>query len=228
MEAAMKWVELLGDRVGLFKIGLELFIRLGPAVVRTINETGGARVFLDLKLHDIPNTVNRAMSGIVDLGVKFVTVHCGDSPRMLEAAVEGGRGKVDVLGVTVLTSVSPGDIKALGYRQDFYTDLNRLVLNKAARAREAGGAGVVCSGLEAPGIKSHFGPKFTAVTPGIRPLWSLDRKDDQERVVTPAAAVQNGADYLVIGRPIRDADQPVQAVKMVADEIRDAVQSHRP
>ncbi len=228
MEAAMKWVELLGDRVGLFKIGLELFIRLGPAVVRTINETGGAGVFLDLKLHDIPNTVNRAMRGIVDLGVKFVTVHCGDSPRMLEAAVEGSQGKVDVLGVTVLTSVSPGDIKAIGYRQDYYSDMNRLVLDKAAMARDAGCAGVVCSGLEAPGIKSRLGPKFTAVTPGIRPLWSLHRKDDQERVVTPAAAVRNGADYLVIGRPIRDADQPVQAVKMVADEIRDAVQSHRP
>ena len=87
---------------------------------------------------------------------------------------------------------------------------------------------MVCSGLEAPGIKSRLGPKFIAVTPGIRPLWSLHRKDDQERVVTPAAAVRNGADYLVIGRPIRDADRPAQAVKMVADEIRDAVRSHRP
>jgi orotidine-5'-phosphate decarboxylase len=222
-EEALTWVELLGDRVGLFKIGLELFIRSGPAMVRTIGETGGAGVFLDLKLHDIPNTVYRAMGGIADLGVKFVTVHCGESPRMLQAAVEGSRGEVDVLGVTVLTSVSPDDIKTLGYRQEFYKDMGTLILKKAAMARDAGCAGVVCSGLEALAIKSRFGPDFITVTPGIRPRWSLGRKDDQQRVVTPAGAVRNGADYLVIGRPIRDADQPEQAVRLIADEVRDAV-----
>jgi orotidine-5'-phosphate decarboxylase len=227
MDEAMAWVELLADQVGLFKVGLELFIHSGPAIVRAINQTPGAGVFLDLKLHDIPNTVNRAMRGIADLGVKFVTVHCGESPRMLEAAVAGSQGKVDVLGVTVLTSVSAEDIKALGYRQDYYDDINRLVLKKAAMARQAGCAGVVCSGLETPGIKARFGLKFAAVTPGIRPLWSLDRKDDQQRVVTPSGAVQNGSDYLVIGRPIREADQPVQAVRKVADEIEAAIRPDR-
>lgn len=225
--AALEWVELLGDRVGLYKVGLELFIRSGPAIVRKIDEIGRAGIFLDLKLHDIPNTVKRAMHGIADLGVRFVTVHCGESAKMLEAAVEGSRGEVDVLAVTVLTSVSPGDIKALGYRRDHYTDMNRLVMKKAAMARDAGCTGVVCSGLEAPEIKSRFGPALIAVTPGIRPLWSLNRKDDQQRVVTPAAAIRNGADYLVIGRPIRDAERPLQAAGMVADEIEDAVQIQR-
>ncbi len=225
MNEAMVWVGLLADRVGMFKVGLVLFVRSGPAVVEAINSAGHAGVFLDLKLHDIPNTVNRAMRCIADLGVRFVTVHCGESPKMLEAAVTGSRGKVDVLGVTVLTSVSVEDIKAIGYREDYYTDINRLVLKKAAMARDAGCAGVVCSGLETPDIKAHFGRKFVAVTPGIRPVWSLGRKDDQRRVVTPAGAVQNGSDFLVIGRPIREADQPLQAVRKVADEVKTAIQS---
>lgn len=227
MTEAMEWVELLAERVGMFKVGLELFVRSGPAIVEAINGAGHAGVFLDLKLHDIPNTVQRAMRGIAELGVRFVTVHCGESQKMLEAAVAGSQGKVGVLGVTVLTSVSADDIKALGYQQTYYTDLTKLVLKKAAMARDAGCAGVVCSGLEAPMIKGSFGQQFTAVTPGIRPLWSLNRKDDQQRVVTPADAVQNGSDYLVIGRPIREADQPVQAVQQVAAEIETALQAGR-
>jgi orotidine-5'-phosphate decarboxylase len=222
IDAAKHYVALLADWVGLFKVGLELFIRSGPQIVNYINESGAAGVFLDLKLHDIPATVGRAMEGIADLGVKFATVHCGESQKMLEAAVAGSHGKVAILGVTVLTSVSAADIEAAGYRPDYCRDLPRLVLKKAGMAKAAGCAGIVCSGLEASRIKGRFGPGFLTVTPGIRPQWSLGEQDDQARVTTPARAVKNGSDYLVIGRPIRDADDPVQAAMKVAEEIEAA------
>jgi orotidine-5'-phosphate decarboxylase len=218
-DEAKRYVELLADRVGLFKVGLELFIRSGPDIVRFINTAGTAGVFLDLKLHDIPATVSRAMAGIAGLGVYFATVHCGESMNMLEAAVDGSRGRVRVLGVTVLTSVSAGDIKAAGYREDYCRDLSGLVLQKAQMAAAAGFAGVVCSGLEAPVIKQHFGKEFVTVTPGIRPQWAAGKQDDQQRITTPSQAIQNGSDYVVIGRPIRDAADPRQAADRVADEI---------
>jgi len=225
-DEAKHYVELLADRVGLFKVGLELFIRSGPDMVRFIHAAGTAGVFLDLKLHDIPATVSRAMAGIADLGVRFATVHCGESQKMLEAAVAGARGNVDILGVTVLTSVSAADIEAAGYRAEYYPDLSELVLKKAALAKSAGCAGVVCSGLEAAVIKGRFGKEFAAVTPGIRPQWSLGEQDDQQRVTTPAQAIGNGSDYLVIGRPIRDADDPIRAAVKVAEEIETAIGSN--
>ncbi len=228
IDEAKHYVEILSDHVGLFKVGLELFIRTGPQIVRYINKIGVAGVFLDLKLHDIPATVSRAMAGIAELGVKFATVHCGDSQKMLEAAVDGSNGKVDILGVTVLTSVSAADIEAAGYQSDFHSDLSALVLKKAAMAKAAGCAGTVCSGLEAAMIKRRYGELFATVTPGIRPQWSLDDCDDQARVTTPARAIQNGSDYLVIGRPIRDAADPVQAAMNVAEEIEAAITIHKP
>jgi orotidine-5'-phosphate decarboxylase len=223
---AKRYIELLTDYVGLFKVGLELFVRTGPQIVKYINEAGGAGVFLDLKLHDIPATVGRAMRGIAELGVRFATVHCGESQKMLEAAVAGSQGKVDILGVTVLTSVSAEDIQAGGYRSEYCENLSELVLRKAAMAKVAGCAGVVCSGLEAPVIKGRFGKEFAAVTPGIRPQWSLGEQDDQQRVTTPAMAIRNGSDYLVIGRPIRDAADPARAAVKVAEEIAAALGSH--
>ena len=226
IDEAKNYVELLAGYVGLFKVGLELFIRSGPEIVRFINATGAAGVFLDLKLHDIPATVSRAMNGIADLGVRFATVHCGENQKMLEAAVAGSHGKVDILGVTVLTSVSAEDIEAAGYGPEYRHDLSELVVKKAAMAQKAGCAGVVCSGLEAPIIKSRFGKEFATVTPGIRPQWSSDKQDDQARVSTPAQAIRNGSDYLVIGRPIRDADDPVRAALKVAEEIEAAILSN--
>jgi orotidine-5'-phosphate decarboxylase len=219
-DAAKQYVELLGEYVGVFKVGLELFIRCGLEVIAFIHATRVAGVFVDLKLHDIPATVSRAMTGIADLGIQFATVHCGESPRMLAAAVAGSQGKVDILGVTVLTSVSAADIKTAGYRQQFYADISRLVLQKAAMAKTAGCAGVVCSGHEARMIKEKLGKGFLAVTPGIRPQWSVEQSDDQQRVVTPAQAVRNGADFLVIGRPIRDAKDPRAAAERIAEEIQ--------
>ncbi len=224
---ARRYVEILADAVGMFKVGLELFIRGGPQLVSDIHAVGSAGVFLDLKLHDIPATVSRAMAGIADLGVTLSTVHCGEDPRMLKAAVDASGGRVGVLGITVLTSVSPDDITAAGFRDDLAGDLSRLVLKRAQMAKDAGCSGIVCSGLEVKRIKGKLGPDFITVTPGIRPLWAADGKDDQKRIVTPAQAIVDGSDYLVIGRPIRDAADPRAAALRVAEEIADALSSIR-
>jgi len=222
---AKRYVELLAERVGMFKVGLELFVRCGPEMVRFINSTGVAGVFLDLKLHDIPATVSRAMAGIVEFGAKLASVHCGEDPRMLEAAVSASGGRVGVLGITVLTSVSTVDIAAAGFREDLAADPSRLVLKRAEMAKAAGCAGVVCSGLEVRAIKTAFGRDFLVVTPGIRPAWAAGTTDDQRRVVTPADAVMAGSDYLVVGRPIRDAKDPRAAARKIADEIGAAEKS---
>ncbi len=217
---AQKYITLLSPQVGMFKVGLELFIRTGPRIIHMIHEAAGsAGIFLDLKLHDIPVTVQRAMRGIAELNVTFATVHCGESPRMLEAAVAGSGGKVGVLGVTILTSVTNDHIREAGFRPEFSDDLSTLVLKRAGMAREAGCVGVVCSGWEAGIIKNALGRNFLTVTPGIRADRHHLKQDDQQRIVTPSQAVQGGADYLVIGRPIRDADDPVSAAQRIAEEI---------
>ena len=219
LDDAKRFVELLADDVGLFKVGLELFIRSGSDIIEFINSKSSARIFLDLKLHDIPATVGRAMASIAELGVAFATVHVGENRRMLEAAVKAGQGRVGVLGVTVLTSVSKQDLKSAGYRKELYSDMTYTVIRRAKLARDAGCAGVICSGLEAQGIKNEFGNDFLAVTPGIRPAYTLTANEDQQRITTPARAIQNGSDYLVIGRPIRDARDPRRAAVRIAEEI---------
>ena len=220
---ARKYIELLSGSVGLFKVGLELFIQAGPEIIGFIQSQTQTRVFLDLKLHDIPATVKRAMARIADMGVTFATVHVGETSRMLAAAVEGSGGKVGILGVTILTSVSAEDLKSAGYRQDLYDDLLLSVTRKAAVAHGAGCAGVVCSGLEAGRIKEAIGRDFLTVTPGIRPAWTVAAEEDQRRITTPAEAIRAGADYLVIGRPIRDAKDPVETAARIAAEIESAV-----
>lgn len=221
--AARQWVGRLKDHVGMFKIGLELFIRSGPDLIRWIAQHSGAGIFLDLKLHDIPVTVQRAMASVADLPVVFATVHCGENAAMLKAAVAGSHGKVKVLGVTVLTSVSAMDLKAVGYSGEMVSDISRLVLRKTEMAKIAGCAGVICSGHEVASIKAKMGPGFLAITPGVRPNWQEKKKDDQHRIVTPAVAVAAGADYLVIGRPIRDAGDPVAAARRIAREVEDNI-----
>jgi orotidine-5'-phosphate decarboxylase len=223
---AKKYVEFLAESVGMFKVGLELFVHSGPEIIRFIHSQSAARVFLDLKLHDIPATVGRAMAAIAEFEVAFATVHVGESRRMVEAAVEGSRGKVGVLGVTVLTSVSAADLKSTGYRKDLCNDMLRMVMQRAQIAHAAGCAGVICSGLEAKLIKEKLGKDFLAVTPGVRPGWAVTEKEDQKRISTPARAVSAGADYLVIGRPIRDAEDPRQAATRVAAEIGNALELH--
>ena len=218
-EEAKHYIDLLSSRVGMFKVGLELFVRSGPEIIPFIRRAGDTKIFLDLKLHDIPETVYRAMVRIREFGVALTTVHCGENQSMLEAAVSGGQGKLGVIGVTVLTSVSGEDILSAGYKKEYAADLARLVMKRAKAAQKAGCNGVVCSGHEVAMIKTHVGADFLTVVPGIRPDWEVSDADDQKRVTTPSQAVQNGADYLVIGRPIRDADDPRTAVSTIAREI---------
>ena len=223
IDEAKNYIELLATSVGLFKVGLELFIHSGPEIIEFIHKQSTARVFLDLKLHDIPATVSRAMARIAELGVEFTTVHVGENQRMLAAAVEGSGGMVKVLGVTVLTSVCAADLKAAGYREDFYGDMLHAVMQRARIAHSTGCAGVICSGLEAARIKKKFGKIFLAVTPGIRPAWTATEKEDQQRITTPAQAISAGADYLVIGRPVRDSEDPVRAASRIAAEIEEVL-----
>ena len=224
LHEAMHYVEILSACVGLFKVGLELFTREGPEIVRQIkNATTETGIFLDLKLHDIPETVRRTMAIIANLGVTFTTVHCGDSNAMLKAASEGAGGKIGILGVTVLTSISTADLQTAGYAKTFTNDVTQLVLKRAGMAKDAGFSGIICSGIEAGIIKEHVAKDFLAVTPGIRPAWDLADAHDQKRVLTPAKAIQNGSDYLVIGRPIRDAKDPAAAATKVIEEIESAM-----
>ncbi len=218
-KTAREYAASLSGVVGLFKIGLELFINAGPEIIRDVMGIGKAGIFLDLKLHDIPSTVGRAADRIADLGVQLTTVHCGESPDMLRAAVAGSRGKVGILGVTVLTSVSEDDVRDAGYEKRWVEDMPGLVMKRALMARDAGCAGIVCSGHEAEAVKRSAGSDFITVTPGIRPDWEGVHHADQQRVMTPGQAVANGADYLVIGRPIRDADDPRAAALRIAEEI---------
>jgi orotidine-5'-phosphate decarboxylase len=224
-EEARRWIARLADEVGLFKVGLELFIRGGPALVRQIVATGRAGVFLDLKLHDIPATVGRAMAAAADLGVSMATVHCGEAPAMLEAAVAAADSRMAVLAVTLLTSVSSVELAAAGYPPDLAADPGALVLRRAATARAAGCSGVVCAGGEARAVKSRLGPDFMVVTPGIRLAGADSLSHDQRRVATPAAAIAAGADYLVVGRPIRDAADPVATARRIAAEMSAAQQA---
>jgi len=220
---AKSYVKLLDKSVGMFKIGLELFIDQGPSVVEMVKQESRAKIFLDLKLHDISATVLRAMQRIVNLGVDLVTVHCASSITMLEKAVLGGQGKTGILGVTLLTDNDENTVADAGFKDEFVKNTHLLVLHRAKMAYDAGCAGVVCSGKEVKQIKEQFGKKFLAVTPGIRPAWSLLENDDQKRVTTPGQAVALGSDLIVIGRPIRDADDPVRAAQKVVEEIEAAL-----
>ena len=222
IKEAKPYISMLSGYVGMFKVGFELFIKEGPEIISFIKSSTDAGIFLDLKLHDIPETVSRAMQRIAELGVDLATVHCGENLKMLEAAVKGSSGKTKILGVTVLTSVSGKDLLLAGFKDEFSKDISKLVGLKAKMAYDAGCHGVVCSGLEARRIKKAFGKNFLAVTPGIRPAWSSDGAD-QKRITTPLNAIEYGADYLVIGRPVRDAKDPKYAAHMIASEIEKAL-----
>ena len=221
-DQAMGYVETLKEEVGLFKVGLELFISQGPKILKAIRDVSSAGIFLDLKLHDIPATVQRAFRAASLHRPAFVTVHCDEGGDILKSAAENNPGNTKILAITVLTSLNQEKLKALGYRAEYAGDISALVLQKARLAKDAGCHGVVCSGLEVGMVKKAMGADLIAVTPGIRPAWTLVDKDDQKRIVTPADAVRNGSDYVVIGRPIRDAKDPRDAARRVAEEIASA------
>jgi orotidine-5'-phosphate decarboxylase len=202
----------------VFKVGLELFVSEGPPVVETIADMTEAGIFLDLKFHDIPATIQRVIrSGSCLRRASFVTVHC--DPSLLKAVVEEVDDHTKVLAVTVLTSLDTEALLSLGIREELAKETMQLVLHRASLARKAGCAGVVCSGHEAQAVREEFGRDLLVVTPGIRPQWGEVEKDDQKRIVTPYQAIMNGADYIVVGRPIRAATDPVEAAVMVANEI---------
>jgi orotidine-5'-phosphate decarboxylase len=217
-QTALHYVNELRDEVGLFKVGLELFLAEGPQILQdVVNEAGSpAKVFLDLKLYDIPATVLGAIKTILP-GVALITVPSDLGPTGLKKIIQGTAFKV--LAVTVLTSMSGEDLKALGFAPRFAKDPVKLVVHKAKLAKEAGCHGVVCSGREVKAVKEACGSGFLAVCPGIRPAWAAVAGDDQRRIVTPQEAIANGADYIVVGRPIRDAEKPAAAARLIVKEI---------
>jgi orotidine-5'-phosphate decarboxylase len=209
----------LRGAVGVFKVGLELFVAEGPEIVTAIQDAGGP-VFLDLKLHDIPATVEGALAAAAALHPRFVTVH-GDALIGLKGGLDARHPDLDVLAVTALTSLDVKSLSALGLGPAL-RDPEALAVARAKLARQKGCAGVVCSGREAAAVREVMGKDAVIATPGIRPKWARD-DDDQRRTVSPAQAVAAGADYLVVGRPIRVAADPRAAAERIAQEIADAV-----
>ena len=213
-EAALNLARQLAPAVGAFKIGKELFVGAGPDIVRAIRDEGGA-VFLDLKFHDIPNTVARAVATAAQLDVAMLTIHTSGGRAMM-AAAEAAAQEMDntplVLGVTVLTSMDGNDLNEIGITEDPAAQVERL----AKLATEAGLRGLVCSPCEISTLRKVLPRELQLVTPGIRPRGS--DADDQKRTLTPAEAIAAGADWLVIGRPITAADDPrVAAETILAD-----------
>jgi orotidine-5'-phosphate decarboxylase len=215
-DRARNLADELGDSVTFYKIGLELMMSGGYFELLDWMLERDKKVFCDLKFFDIPATVGSAVRQLKDRGATFVTVHGNQS--IMEAAAENKGDTLKVLGVTVLTSLDRGDLDDLG----FACDVGDLVLSRARRALEAGCDGVISSGLEVPRLREHVDDKLLVVTPGIRPV---DNKPagDQKRVVTVDTAFGNGADYIVVGRPIRDADSPREAAEVIQTTIAKAV-----
>ena len=215
---AERYIQLLQAEVGLFKVGLELFVAEGPAFLKFLAESYGVDYFLDLKFHDIPATVRRAQIRLLQ-GARLATVHVDSGRERLKADVE-----VKLLGVTVLTHLGPEDLAAMGLAPEYARNPSKLVLLRAKLAQEAGCDGVVCAGTEARAIRQAFGPDFLVVCPGIRPAWAAVPGDDQRRITTAYEAIKNGADYIVVGRPIRQADDPAAAARRVVQEIAAGLQ----
>ena len=214
---AKHYAKVLEGVVGCFKIGLELFISEGPDIVKMIQDQSAANIFLDLKLHDIPATVRGALRSAKKLGVQYITIHSTEGEEILETAQEVKGSGLEVLAVTVLTSTSASSLASLGIREDI--NASALVLDRATRAQNSGCAGVVCSGEEAKLVKSKCGGDFKIVVPGIRPEWARVSGDDQNRIATPSQAIEDGADMIVVGRPIRDANDPREAAQKIIEEI---------
>jgi orotidine-5'-phosphate decarboxylase len=211
--AAHELINAIGRTVGFFKVGNQLFNAAGPAIIEEIRASG-ARVFLDLKFHDIPNSVRRAVESACALGVDMLTIHLSGGREMCEAAVVGrGISQILILGVTVLTSLNDEALTEIGFR----TSVQDEVLLLADLAKHAGITGLVAGPQELVALRERFGSLFTMVIPGIRPTWS--EAGDQKRTLTPRQAIEAGADYLVIGRPITASPDPPAAVHRIIDEL---------
>jgi orotidine-5'-phosphate decarboxylase len=222
LEEARRFVRLLKDRTGFFKVGLELFTAFGKEAVRAVQEEGG-RVFLDLKFHDIPNTVSRAAEEAVRLGVDMLNLHASGGTEMMRETADRcrklaeklSRPKPILLAVTLLTSLDEKNLQEVGLQGP----IAERVVALADLAKQAGIDGVVASPQEITAIRRKCGPQFVIVTPGIRPAFAEAGKDDQKRVLTAGEAVLAGADYIVVGRPVRLAPDPAAAMDKVIAEI---------
>ncbi len=214
---ARGWIERLAGHVGVFKVGLELFVSAGPDAVAAVHDRG-ARCFLDLKLHDIPATMAGATERAVASGVAFLTVHASAGPRALRGVAEIAKDtQTRILAVTILTSFDAEELATIGL------DAPSSAAARLARmSAEAGVRGLVCSPEEASALKKIVGPEGLLMVPGVRPAGS-DR-GDQRRVATPGSAIASGADYLVVGRPIREASDPQGAAAAIVDEISAALE----
>ena len=211
------------EGVEIFKVGLKLFTAEGPSLLEKIKALG-KKVFLDLKLHDIPNTVAEAVKVGVRHGVHMLTLHSSGGREMLEKAVASAAAEADkegvekplLLAVTVLTSLKSDQLREIGMTDDTFSQVLRL----AKLAKEAGVGGVVCSPQEIEIVKKETGRDLLVVAPGIRPLWAAAH--DQKRIMTPSLAIKKGADYLVIGRPITEAPSPQEAFLKILSELADS------
>ena len=213
VEAAESMVSRLGDTVCFYKIGYQLAFAGGLAFAAGLI-AAGRQVFLDLKLHDIGNTVQKGVESVAKIGATFLTVHA--YPQTMKAAVEANRGTTRILAVTVLTSYDDADLAAAGYDMS----VGELAAARASQARDIGVDGLVCSAEEVGKLRGIVGPGMALVTPGIRPAGSAT--GDQKRIMTPALAIEAGADYLVVGRPIVEARDPKAAADAIVGEIEQA------
>jgi orotidine-5'-phosphate decarboxylase len=213
--AAQKIVAAVGDSALTYKVGMQLYTAVGPQVVRDL-VASGRRVFLDLKYHDIPNTVGAAVAEAAKLGVSMLTVHASGSDKMLRAAVDAAKARPEliVLAVTVLTSMDGTDLEKIGLPSSVEESVVRL----ANLALANGCRGIVTSAREASAVRAKLGDAFAIVTPGVRPAGSS--VGDQVRVVTPAQAIAAGASHIVVGRPVTDAAEPAAAARAILAEIR--------
>jgi orotidine-5'-phosphate decarboxylase len=213
-DQARQLISKLGDSIIFYKLGLEFFLSGQYFELAAELRNQGKKIFADLKLFDIPATVASAVRQLARHEVNFCTVHGNDS--MLRAAAEA-KGDMQILAVTALTSLDQGDLDDLG----FQCDARRLVLSRARHALEMGCDGVVSSGLEVSALRESIDHALITVCPGIRPIYNDEQplQDDQQRVVTPAQAISSGADYLVVGRPIRDAEDPKAAAEAIQKQI---------
>jgi orotidine-5'-phosphate decarboxylase len=210
-----KLVARIGDAAGIYKVGLQLFTAEGPDIVRDL-VSSGRRVFLDLKLHDIPTTVALAVKSAAELRVDMLTIHASGGSAMLRAATEAAAGRLNLLAVTVLTSLNDEDMEEIGVAGR----LSDQVLRMANLARSAGCQGIVTSPREALMVRKAMGEGFAIVTPGIRPAGA--ETNDQQRTATPAQAITNGVSHIVVGRPITHASDPAKAAAAIISEMEQA------
>ena len=214
LETAVGWAAAAGPHVSTVKVGLELFLRYGhDAVLKTREASGGRAVFLDLKLHDIPNTVAGAARSVAELGPTYLTVHASGGPEMVRAAVDA-LPATQVVGVTVLTSLTAEQLSAVGFTGSPRDAVRRL----AVLAVEGGARALVCSPLEVADVRREVGPDIRLITPGVRPAGGA--AGDQARVATPRQALDDGADLLVVGRPITGATDVAAAARDLAASLR--------